>query len=249
MNLDDNYARILERTPVMPADEQATVAARYARTRDPRDAQRLVLGNLRLVVKMARELGPHRSDLMDLVQEGNAGLTYAVSRFDPKRGVKLTTYAVWWIRAYMMRHLMSTTRMVNVGSTREGRRRFFDRTLPGPDRSLEAPGRATDDGGARQALTDMLADDDGHRPDVCCEEREYRARVHRAVEDFRPTLDARGRAIFEMRLLSDNPADLKAVGKRFAVSGERVRQLETRVRGDLRRHIAGALGEPERAAA
>lgn len=249
MNLDDSYTRILDRTPVMPADEQAAVAARYTRARDPRDAERLVLGNLRLVVKIARELGPHRGDLMDLVQEGNAGLTYAVSRFDPKRGVKLTTYAAWWIRAYMMKHLMTTSRMVSVASTREGRRRFFDRTLPGPDRSFEAPGRANDDGGSGNALTDLLADDDGHRPDVCCEETEYRARLHQAVAAFRPTLEPRDQAIFDMRLLCDEPANLKAVGKRFAVSGERVRQLETRVRGDLRRHIAGALGEPERAAA
>jgi RNA polymerase sigma-32 factor len=249
MNLDDSYTRILDRTPVMPADEQAVVAARYARTRDPRDAQRLVLGNLRLVVKMAREIGPYRGDLMDLVQEGNAGLTYAVSRFDPKRGVKLTTYAAWWIRAYIMRHLMSTSRMVNIASTREGRRRFFDRTLPGLDRSFEAPGRTNNEGAAGEALCDLLADEEDRRPDVSCEETEYRARLHRAVEDFRPTLDPRDQAIFDMRLLCEKPAHLKAVGKRFAVSGERVRQLETRVRGDLRRHLAGALGEPERAAA
>ena len=247
MNLDDSYARTLDRIPLMPAAEQAEVAARYARTRDRRDADRLVLGNLRLVVKMARELAPHCRDLMDLVQEGNAGLTYAVSRFDPKRGAKLTTYAAWWIRAYMMRHLMATTRMVSCGSTREGRRRFFDRSLPTPDRSLEAPVHGA--GAASRTLGDLLADDDGDRPDVRCEESEYRARVRRAVDDFRPTLDPRGRAIFEMRVLSEKSANLSDVGKRFAVSGERVRQLEARVRGDLRRHIAGALGEPERAAA
>ena len=144
---------------------------------------------------------------------------------------------------------MSSSRMVNVASTREGRRRFFERTLPGPDRSFEAPGRGNDEGAAEHALSDLLADDDGHRPDLSCEETEYRARLHRAVEDFRPTLDARDQAIFDMRLLCEEPAHLKVVGKRFAVSGERVRQLETRVRNDLRRHLAGALGEPERAAA
>jgi RNA polymerase sigma-32 factor len=248
MNLDDSYARTLERIPVMPPDEQAAVAARYARTRDPRDAERLVLGNLRLVVKLARELGPHRDDLMDLVQEGNAGLTHAVSRFDPRRGVRLTTYAAWWIRAYMMRHLMTTSRMVSFATTREGRRRFFDRTLPAPDRSLEAPAYY-EDGGTGRALADLLADDEGRRPDVCCEQREYRARVRRAVQDFRPKLDPRERAIFDLRLLREKPALLGEIGKRFAVSGERVRQLEARVRGDLRRHVAGALGEPERAAA
>src|SRR5689334_22120120 len=146
MNLDESYARTLERIPIMPAGEQAVLAARYARTHDRRDADRLVLGNLRLVVKIARELGPHRNDLMDLVQEGNAGLTHAVSRFDPRRGVKLTTYAVWWIRAYIMRHLMATSRMVSFASTREGRRRFFDRTLPAPERSLDAPAYSDDSG-------------------------------------------------------------------------------------------------------
>jgi len=124
MNLDDAYNRILDRTPVMSAEEQNAVAARYARTRDPRDADRLVMGNLRLVVKVARQLGgPHSRDLMDLVQEGNAGLVHAIRRFDPKRGVKLTSYAVWWIRAFIMRHLMETSRMVTFASTREGRRR------------------------------------------------------------------------------------------------------------------------------
>jgi len=84
MNLDDAYNRILDRTPVMSAEEQNAVAARYARTRDPRDADRLVMGNLRLVVKVARQLGgPHSRDLMDLVQEGNAGLVHAIRRFDP----------------------------------------------------------------------------------------------------------------------------------------------------------------------
>ena len=248
MNLDDSYARTLERIPIMPAAEQAVVAARYARTHDRRDADRLVLGNLRLVVKIARELGPHRSDLMDLVQEGNAGLTHAVSRFDPRRGVKLTTYAVWWIRAYIMRHLMATSRMVSFASTREGRRRFFARALPAPDRSLEAPAH-NHDSGAGRSLAEVLADAEGDRPDVHCEQREYRARVRRAVQTFRPTLDERGRAILDLRLLREKPAHLAEVGKRFTVSGERVRQLEARVRGDLRRHVAGALGEPERAAA
>ncbi|HMF42833.1 MAG TPA: sigma-70 family RNA polymerase sigma factor [Polyangia bacterium] len=251
MNIDESYARTLERLPTMSAAEQAALAARYARTRNPRDAERLVLGNLRLVVKIARELGPYRADLMDLIQEGNAGLTCAVKRFDPGRGVKLTTYAVWWIRAFIMRHLMATSRMVSFASTREGRRRFFLRDLPGPDRSLDARGSKDDEGGSApgRALLDVLADDEDDRPDVRCEENEYRARLQRAVDGFRPTLDKRGRGILEMRLLRDEPALLKDVGKRFAISGERVRQLETRVRNDLRRHVAGALGEPERAVA
>jgi len=252
MNLDDAYNRILDRTPVMSAEEQNAVAARYARTRDPRDADRLVMGNLRLVVKVARQLGgPHSRDLMDLVQEGNAGLVHAIRRFDPKRGVKLTSYAVWWIRAFIMRHLMETSRMVTFASTREGRRRYFDRSLPGPDRSLDARATHREDRGSLPGhrLIDVLPDDDDRRPDVRCEEQEYRARLQDALDAFPPTLDARERGILEMRLLREKPVRLADVGRRFAVSGERARQLEERVRHSLRDFVADALGERARTAA
>jgi RNA polymerase sigma factor (sigma-70 family) len=140
MRLDPTFKRALDRTPTMPADEQQRLATRYAQTRDPSDAQRLVVGNLRLVLKIVHDLGGrHHGDAMDLVQEGCAGLADAVRRFDPARGVKLSSYAAWWIRAYVMRYLMDSSRIVHFSSTREGRRRFFDGTLPGPDRSLDTP--------------------------------------------------------------------------------------------------------------
>ena len=82
MTLDPSYRRLLANIPTMAAAEQSAVAARYAATHDPRDADRLVLGNLRLVVTIAYELGAHhRGDVMDSIQEGNAGLTHAVRRF------------------------------------------------------------------------------------------------------------------------------------------------------------------------
>jgi RNA polymerase sigma-32 factor len=252
VNIDESYARTLDAIPTMASAEQAEIATRYARTRDPRDADRLVLGNLRLVVKLAREIGgAHRRDLMDLIQEGNAGLAHAVKLFDPKRGAKLSTYAAWWIRAFMMRYLMDTSRMVRVSSTREGRRRFFDRTLPDPDLSLDAPMSSESDG-ARQAgcaRIDFLADDEDERPDVRCEADEYQTRVRAAIAAFSPTLNRRERDIFEMRLLRDRPARLEDVGRRFGISGERARQLEARVRNGLRTFVAGALGETERLAA
>jgi RNA polymerase sigma-32 factor len=252
MNIDESYRRILDGLPTMSAADQATVAARYARTRDPRDAERLVLGNLRLVVKIACELGgPNRRDLMDLVQEGNAGLTRAVHLFDVKHGAKLSTYAAWWIRAYIMRHMMDTSRMVRMSSTREGRRRFFDHTLPGPDRSLDAPVRPERDGDRRTGtlLGDLFADDDDLRPDVRCEVDDYRLRIREAIAAFSPKLTRRERGIFEMRLLRDEPARLSDVGRRFGISGERARQLEARVRGDLRDFVTEALGEAAPAAA
>jgi len=252
MTIDESYRRLLDSTPTMLAADQAAVAARYARTRDPRDADKLVLGNLRLVMKIAGELGGrHRVDMMDLIQEGNAGLTVAVHRFDPKRGAKLSTYAALWIRAYIMRHLMDMSRIVRVSSTRDGRRRFFARTLPGPDTSLDAATRRDQDGDRSpgSARLDRFTDDDSRRPDVRCESEEYRLRLRETIAAFPPTLDPRARGIFEMRLLRDKPARLADVGRRFGISGERARQLETRVRDGLRDFGSEALGETARAAA
>ena len=102
---------------------------------------------------------------------------------------------------------------------------------------------------AAQPIGELMSADDGLRPDVICEEREYRARVRRAVAAFRPTLDERQRGILDLRLLREKPARLEDVGKRFSVSGERVRQLEAGVRRNLRDFMAATMGEPERAVA
>jgi RNA polymerase sigma-32 factor len=251
MRLDPIYRRTLADIPTMAQADQDAVATRYAKTRDPRDAQRLVLGNLRLVVKIACELaGSRHVDLMDLVQEGNAGLAHAVNRFDHRRGVKLSSYAAWWIRAYIKQHLMQTSRIVRFSSTREGRRRYFDRTLPGRDISLDAPVHAGDDRGeGAQTAYDVFAAGDDARPDVCVEARELQARLEGAVAAFRPALDDRARGVFDMRLWREKPARLADVGKRFGISGERARQVETRVRAALHSFVADKLGTPARAAA
>jgi RNA polymerase sigma-32 factor len=245
------YDQLLQRTPVMTGEEEVELTRRYAVTRDPKDFDRLVLGNLRLVVSIANELGGRgRADLMDLVQEGNAGLVEAVRRFDPARGVKLASYARWWIRAYILRHLMETCRIVDPGSTREGRKSFFAHALP-PDLSLDAPVRSLgDESRARApAAVTVFAADDSSRPDVRVEEQEHAARVRDALAAERAKLDARERAILERRLLSENPERLADVGRRLRVTGERARQLEARLVDRLRGAVADTLGEPLRAAA
>ena len=251
MRLDPSYAQMLARTPLMPADEQQSVAERHARTRSPSDAQRLVLGNLRLVLKIVRDLGGHRPrETMDMVQEGNAGLAYAVQRFDPKRGVKLSSYAAWWIRAYVLRYLMDSARIAHFSSTREGRKRFFAGTLPGPDRSLDAPAAPRGDGdGDPRPMWNVLAGDEQDRPDVVVEEREYQERVRRAIADFEPTLDERQRTIFEARLLGDKPPRLADVGRRWAISAERTRQIERQIMDNLRGFVTRTLDSPGRIAA
>jgi len=120
------YMAEVSRYPVLSREEEHALALRYAKTGDRDAAWKLVTANLRLVVKIAREY--HRSvfQLLDLVQEGNVGLMQAVKKFDPFKGVKLSTYAAWWIRAYIIRFIMENWRQVKLGTTQAQRKLFFN---------------------------------------------------------------------------------------------------------------------------
>ena len=93
---------------------------------DRQAAWRLVTSNLRLVVLVAREYQRALHNLLDLIQEGNVGLLEAVKNFDPYRGIRFPSYAVWWIRAYIIRYIMNNWRMVKVGTTQAQRKLFFN---------------------------------------------------------------------------------------------------------------------------
>jgi RNA polymerase sigma-32 factor len=116
----------IDQLPLLSRSEEHELACRYARTRDPRLERKLVEANLRLVVKLAHGYRVNPHDEPDLVQEGNLGLLQAVRRFDPHRGIKLSTYAAWWIRAYQLRFLVANHRLVKTGTTEQQRKIFFN---------------------------------------------------------------------------------------------------------------------------
>ena len=120
------YMAEVARHPVLTREEEHELAVRYARTGDVEAAYRLVASNLRLVVKIAHEYHRTAFNLLDLVQEGNMGLMQAVKKYDPFKGVKLSSYAAWWIRAYIIRYLMDNWRMVKLGTTQAQRKLFFN---------------------------------------------------------------------------------------------------------------------------
>ncbi|MBI2894890.1 MAG: RNA polymerase factor sigma-32 [Deltaproteobacteria bacterium] len=120
------YMQEVMRHPVLSADEQHALAVKFAQTGDVAVAATLVTTNLRLVVKIAYEYRRAHKNLMDLIQEGNIGLMQAVKRYDPYRGVKLSSYAAWWIRAYMLRYILNNARLVKVGTTQAQRKLFFN---------------------------------------------------------------------------------------------------------------------------
>lgn len=121
------YMREVQRHPLLSPDEEHTLAVGYQK--NPEDlaaAARLVTANLRLVVKIAYEYRRAYKNMMDLIQEGNIGLMQAVKKYDPYRGVKLSSYAAWWIRAYMLRFILNNWRLVKLGTTQAQRKLFFN---------------------------------------------------------------------------------------------------------------------------
>jgi RNA polymerase sigma-32 factor len=122
----------------MTREEEHECATEYAKTKAPRLAARLVAANMRLVVTIAYGYRRPGYDMGDLVQEGNLGLVQGVSRYDPTRGVRLSSYAAWWIRAYILKYTLENWRLVKAGTSQAQRRLFFN--LQKQRRELERRG-------------------------------------------------------------------------------------------------------------
>lgn len=120
----DLYFQGLKKLPVLSAEEEKKWAMKWYETRDREAGQMLVLSNLRFVVKIAKEYSKFGFKMSDLIQEGNLGLLHAVDKYDPRKGYRLITYAVWWIRAYIQSFILRSWSIVRTGTTRVQRRIF-----------------------------------------------------------------------------------------------------------------------------
>jgi RNA polymerase sigma-32 factor len=119
------YLSDIRKYPVLSKEQEQEVAKKYFETKDPEAAQILVKSNLRFVVKIAAEYSKFGAKMIDLVQEGNVGLMHAVRDFNPYKGARLITYAVWWIRGYIQEYLMRQYSMVRIGTTQNQRKLFY----------------------------------------------------------------------------------------------------------------------------
>ena len=120
------YMRDVQRYTLLSKEEEHDLAVQFFEEDDLEAAKRLVTSNLRLVVKIAYDYRQAYKNILDLVQEGNIGLMQAVKKYDPYKGVKLSSYAAWWIRAYMLRYILNNHRLVKVGTTQAQRKLFFN---------------------------------------------------------------------------------------------------------------------------
>jgi len=119
------YIEEVTRIPLLTREEEQELAQTFQQSGDPAAARRLVEANLRFVVKMAYSYGHYNVKLIDLIQEGNIGLMKAVEKFNPERGYRLISYAVWWIKAYMQNYIIRSWSMVKLGTTQMQRQLFF----------------------------------------------------------------------------------------------------------------------------
>lgn len=265
------YMREVSRHPLLTREEEHALAVRYRETGDLDAAYRLVTANLRLVVKIAHEYHRSTFNLLDLIQEGNVGLMHAVRKFDPYRGVKLSSYAAWWIRAYILRYIMENWRVVKLGTTQAQRKLFFN--LRKEQQKLIAEGfeptpklLAERLNVSEQDVTEMdqrmsndefsldapVTDDNkvarvdrlvasGPAPDDRLGEEELKQFLRERLAEFGKTLKDKERYIFENRLTAEEPMTLQQIGDHFGITRERARQIEAKIVRTLREWMREAM--------
>jgi RNA polymerase sigma-32 factor len=133
----DLYMSQINQFPILSPEEEYELALLYREQDDKGAAHKLITSNLRFVVKVALEYKNYGVKLLDLIQEGNIGLMMALKKFDPRRGFRFISYAVWWIRAYIQNFIMKSWSLVKIGTTQAQKKLFYK--LGTVRRLLEAP--------------------------------------------------------------------------------------------------------------
>ncbi|MCK4502847.1 MAG: RNA polymerase sigma factor RpoH [Desulfuromonadales bacterium] len=252
----EHYMAQINQFELLSAKEEHDLACRFRDHGDIDATHRLICSNLRFVVKVAHEYRGYGLRLLDLVQEGNIGLMKAVKKFDPDRGIRLITYAVWWIRAYMHNFIMRSWSMVKIGTTQAQRKLFFKlgqtrnalRNLTGSedyeeianelDVNQDVVMEMSQRMGQRDSSLDMQLTDEGDFTllDTLADERDSqenslidkqnRIKLAEKIGEALATLKTREKYIVEQRLLCETPLTLQELADEFGISRERVRQIE-----------------------
>jgi RNA polymerase sigma-32 factor len=255
----------VNRFDLLSAEEEYELALQHMREDDMEAAHRLVCANLRFVVKVANEYRGYGLRLLDLVQEGNIGLMMAVKKFDPTRGTRLITYAVWWIRAYIQNYIMRSWSLVKIGTTQMQKKLFFKlaqtrnalRNLTGSEDLGEIADELDVDEnivaemsqrlGRRDTSLDLeLTEGEGytllHTLHDHSDDQETLLLAHeeqqlnsQRTEAAFEILNPRERHIIEKRILADDSSTLQELADEYDISRERVRQIEQNALQKLRK--------------
>jgi RNA polymerase sigma-32 factor len=257
------YLMEIRKFPLLTREEELALAKKWWKEKDLQAAYRLVVSNLRLVVKIAFEYQRAYSNLLDLFQEGNLGLMQAVKKFDPYREVKLSSYASWWIRAYILKFLIDNWSLVKIGTTQAQRKLFFRLKKekgrleamgfdPGPKLLAETLNVSKDvitemdqrlEGGDFSLNAPLEADARQTYMDVLpssetleetVAETQFKEVLSQKIEEFKRTLKEKEDFLLEKRLMAEDRLTLQEAGDQLKISRERARQIEKRVVDKLR---------------
>ena len=267
------YLQEVRKYPALTEEEEKELAIRYKETGDLESAYKLTTANLMLVIKIAMTFKREWQNLMDLIQEGNVGLMKAVKNFDPFRGVRLSTYATWWIKSYILKHILDNWRLVRVGTTNARRKLLFN--LKKEKEKLEREGfdpttkllaerfgvEETEviDVSASIGAMDVSIDTPAH-PDSTMtpaqtlsqggksveenvELQQFRQILNENIENFKGGLNPNEIEILEKRILSEDPLSLQEIGDQRGVTREAVRQAEQRLLKKFKTYIEERMPE------
>ena len=262
------YLLEIKRYRLLTREEEKELAIRVREKNDQRAAYRLITSNLRLVVKIAMDF--HRywtKNLLDLIQEGNLGLLQAVRKFDPYRGIKLSYYASFWIKAYMLKFIMDNWKLVKIGTTQSQRKLFFnlakerDKLIaqgfnPEPRLLAERLDVKEEEvvemsqrlGGWEVSLSSPVSDDSreaygallpdpGKGVDEEISDREGQELLVQKLKEFRKTLSGKEADIFDNRIMAEKPITLQELGDKYHISRERVRQIQEKIVKNIKRWL------------
>ena len=276
----NRYMSEIKKFPVLTAEQEYMLAKRYEEHEDSEAAAQLVTSHLRLVAKIAMGYRGYGLPVSDLISEGNVGLMQGVKKFEPERGFRLATYAMWWIKASMQEFILRSWSLVKMGTTAAQKKLFFNlrrmkkeleayedsdlhpddvttiatglgvpeqevinmnrRMMMGGDGSLNTPMRNGEDGAGE--WQDWLTDDGPLQDETVADAQEAEVR-HEMLVEAMDALNEREQHILTERRLTENPKTLEQLSQVYAVSRERIRQIEVRAFEKLQKAMKAIAGE------
>ena len=256
------YLAQIKKFPMLDAEEEYMLAKNWRESGNLKAAHKLVTSHLRLVAKIAMGYRGYGLPVNELISEGNIGLMQAVKKFDPDKGFRLATYAMWWIKASIQEYVLRSWSLVKMGTTTAQKKLFFNlkklknqiapeqdgdlkddqvneiskrldveshevvnmnRRMMGQEKSLNDPIKS----GESDEWQDWLVDDSLDQELIVSQKQEYDDKKD-LLKNAMLTLNDREKEIIQARRLSENPKTLEELSKKYNISRERIRQIETK---------------------
>ena len=268
------YLAQIKKFPMLDAEEEYMLAKNWRENGNLKSAHKLVTSHLRLVAKIAMGYRGYGLPVNELISEGNIGLMQAVKKFDPDKGFRLATYAMWWIKASIQEYVLRSWSLVKMGTTTAQKKLFFNlkkiknqiapgqegdlkdeqvneiskrldvdskevvnmnRRMMGQEKSLNDPIKS----GETDEWQDWLVDSNLDQELIVSQQQEYNDKKE-LLNDAMKILNEREKAIINARRLSENPKTLEELSKKYNISRERIRQIETKAFEKLQKSMINA---------